>query len=148
MISAAVFHHRRQQRPVTQHRRRRRRRHEIATISDRRREVEVDADAGVRDLVRRRRAATATKSADVAAPEVGTHPKVDERIVATVAHGEPVGSYPDDLDVFELPDVGQRVADERDDVQWQPAQSVDDDDRNHHLHHLRKQRQGFPSSSS
>lgn len=47
-----------------------------------------------------------------------------------------MGPDPSDLDVLETPEGAVRVSDEGDGVKWKPAQRVDDDDINHHLHHL------------
>ena len=71
-------------------------------------------------------------------PEVGAHPKVDERIVAAVAHRKPVRRDPDDLYMPVRPDGRVGVASERHSVQRQPAQRVDDHHGHHHFHHLKQ----------
>lgn len=84
-------------------------------------------------------------AADAGAPAQGVakalaefrvHPEVDDRIVATVAHGQPVTGDPDGLDVGKLPDGRVGVADDGDAVQRKPTEGVYHNDGYHHLNHL------------
>ena len=76
-----------------------------------------------------------------AVPEFGIHPKINERVVAGVAHCEPVGAHPHDVHVGQVVDVGVPVAGQRDGVQRQPADGVDHNHHDDHLHHLKKAKQ-------
>lgn len=81
-----------------------------------------------------------TKPEDVveSVAELWIHPAVDDGIVATAAHGQPVAADPDGLDVAEFPDVWMGVADQSDGVNRKPTDGVYHDDCYHHLHHLIK----------
>lgn len=68
--------------------------------------------------------------------EVAVHPAVDDGIVTTVAHRDPVAADPDRLNVLERPDFRVGVSDQGDAVQGQPAEGVYHHDHYHHLHHL------------
>ena len=76
-----------------------------------------------------------------AVPEATVHPAIYHRVVAAVAHGEPVARDPHDLYVAVHPDLRVGVSHECDGVEGQPAQGVDDDHRDHHLDHLKRYKQ-------
>lgn len=78
------------------------------------------------------------KNGDVALPEFRIHPPVDEGVVGTAAHGQPVGRDPDHTHVAGHEDVGVYVAGDGNDVQGQPADGVDAHHCDHHLDNLQE----------
>ena len=81
------------------------------------------------------RAAPADDQESIA--ELGVHAEVDDRVVATVAHGQPMADRPYGLYIAVPPDVRVCLAQQRDRVQGQPAEGVDHDHCYHHPHHLK-----------
>ena len=75
---------------------------------------------------------------DVALPEPGVHPPVDERVVGTRAHGQPVGADPHDPHVPVVPDAWVDVRLDVDHMERKPADTVDPDYCYHHFNHLRE----------
>ena len=69
-------------------------------------------------------------------PECWTTDAVDERVTATVAHGQPVGDQEDEVDIFELVDGWLAHAGQEVDMVREPAQAEDDDHGDQHHHGL------------
>jgi len=82
-------------------------------------------------------ARTETQDISESVPKLGVHPAIDHGVVAAVAHGEPVTADPHHLDVSKCPDLIVGVSHQGDSVQGQPAEGVDNHNRDHHLHHLK-----------
>lgn len=72
-------------------------------------------------------------------PEFRVHPTVDEGIVHTVAHGEPVKWHPDVVHALGVVDGGVDVSGDVDDVQRKPAGGVDHHHHDHHTDDLQKE---------
>jgi len=66
----------------------------------------------------------------------GIHPAVHDGVVHGVAHGEPVDDEVDVMDVAVADDGRLEVLNDEVGMLRQPADSKDDDDGHHHLHHL------------
>lgn len=70
--------------------------------------------------------------------KLGAHPAVDDRVVAAVAHGQPVEEHPEDGHEALVVDLRVLVPGQRDDVERQPAEGVKYNNRHHHTYHLQK----------
>lgn len=62
---------------------------------------------------------------------------VDEGIVATVAHGQPIAAEPDDVDVAVLVDGGEGDLKDLVQLQRKPADAEQQHDYDEHFDHLR-----------
>ena len=69
-------------------------------------------------------------------PECWTTDAVDERIAATVAHGQPMGDQEDEVDIFELVYSWLTHAGQEVDMVGEPAEAEDDHHRDQHHHGL------------
>lgn len=69
--------------------------------------------------------------------ELGVHPAVDDGVVGSVTHGEPVADEPDVDNVLVLPDPLVLVSGDNEDVEGKPAKAEDGHHCYHHLHHLK-----------
>lgn len=74
-----------------------------------------------------------------ARPELCVHPEVDERVVASVAHGQPVADEPHVADAAHVVDGWVLLRHDDEQVQWEPAEEERGHASDHHLDHLRTQ---------
>ncbi len=90
----------------------------------------------------------AAKKVDKAGPESTIEGYADERIESCMSHGQRVGGEPDELNVGVLVDGWVAIANEKENVEGQPAEGEGDHTENQHFDHLKEKDDEFLENGS
>ncbi len=90
----------------------------------------------------------AAKKVDKTGPESTIEGYADERIESRMSHGQRVGGEPDELNVGVLVDGWVAIANEKENVEGQPAEGEGDHTENQHFDHLKEKDDEFLENGS